>query len=108
MKKILIFMVLLLVIQPGVFAIEKTKAEKNTPESVGKVEKIGGDSVDRPSSHSAKQGTQVTTPAKRRVDDFIDRNGDGIDDRVAAKKQNPRMKIKPSTPQKPKSNPPSK
>jgi len=86
-KKIIIMLLSLVVLPAFSEAIEKTKADGNTPESVGKVQKIDGDSIDRPSAPQTKRGAAVSAPAKKTFDEFIDKNGDGIDDRVAAKRQ---------------------
>lgn len=87
MRKTILMLLSLVMLQSVSSAIEKTKVDGNIPESVGKAQKINGDSIDQPLVGPTKHGATVSTPAKKTFDEFIDKDGDGIDDRIAAKAQ---------------------
>ena len=107
MRKFIIILISALIVQSS-FAIEKTKVSGNTPQTADNPQKVNGDSVVKPKVPAAKEAPRATEPAKKTYDDFIDKDGDGIDDRIEAKKVKPPEKPKVKAPERPKPTPPRK
>jgi hypothetical protein len=101
MRKIPIYFIVMvaLFISSGAYAIEKRNVEKASP---------GKPNITAPDTAGASLHRNVTdSSARKDFDDFIDRNSNGIDDRLETKKEKNPSENK-SDPLKDDSSPPSK
>jgi hypothetical protein len=88
MKRILFILASLWMIALTAGAVEKIKTNKVEKEKGIRIEKISNDSGKTAPVDAPKDKIKSNTPpAKTTHDNFIDNNGDGIDDRVQKKKK---------------------
>jgi preprotein translocase subunit SecG len=96
MKRVIIILISVFMLNSLAFGIERKKTEIGDSQAPVKIEKVTIDTGKGESPQPNNPGAKQKQAEKKKFDDFIDRDGNGIDDRAEAKKKNPPPKPKPS------------